>query len=213
LRTKKEIKINHQTLTLGIAGAHRTGKTTLATVIAEATHLSLVKTNTTAVFQQYGLSPSTVLNFNTRLWIQHQIIEAAVSLWQMANQGWVTDRTPIDFMAYTVADIQGQTEVDWNELERYINRCFTVTNQLFTHLVLVPPAIPLKYEEGKATLNRAYIEHLNTLMLGLCQDERLHRPVVILRRETVNLEARMKEILKAVDLTAPDLTVSDLTTF
>jgi len=182
---------------LGLAGSHRTGKTSLAQALSQQLQLPLIKTNTSAIFKQYGLNPATSMNITTRLWIQNKIIQAAIENWQTNSPGFVTDRTPLDFMAYTLAEIQGSTDVEFQELEAYLQYCFEVTQQFFTQLVIIPPAIPLVYEEGKAALNRAYMEHLNIIIQGLCYDERLTCPFVILPRKITNLPERVQEILKA----------------
>ena len=166
---------------LGFIGAHRSGKTTLAEAIALRTSCSLVKTQVSDV-----------------LWIQQQIIQTTRQSWQLAH--FVTDRTPIDFMAYTLADIQGETIVDIPALETYLTTCFEVTNQIFTHLILVQPGIPLVYAPGKAALNKAYIEHLNTVMLGLCHDPRLHCPIWTLKRQLIHLEDRIQAVLQITRL-------------
>ena len=183
---------------LGFIGAHRSGKTTLAEAIALRTSCSLVKTQVSDVFKQAQLQPQQALDFATRLWIQQQIIQTTRQSWQLAH--FVTDRTPIDFMAYTLADIQGETIVDIPALETYLTTCFEVTNQIFTHLILVQPGIPLVYAPGKAALNKAYIEHLNTVMLGLCHDPRLHCPIWTLKRQLIHLEDRIQAVLQITRL-------------
>ena len=104
--------------------------------------IPFVQTSTSAVFQQYGLHPAQPLKFKTRLWIQHRVIEAATSSWQTETGAFVTDRTPIDFMAYTLADIQGVTVVEFAQLEAYLAQCFDVTDQFFTQLVVLQPRFP-----------------------------------------------------------------------
>jgi hypothetical protein len=101
-------------------------------------------------------------------------------------------------MAYTLADIQGGTVVDIVELEKYLDHCFAVTNGFFSDLVVIQPAIPLVHEEGKAALNRSYMEHLNMLVTGLCCDERLHCRFTLLSRGIVDLDARVGQVLKLI---------------
>jgi predicted ATPase len=180
---------------IGISGSHRTGKTTLAKKISTDRGIPFVQTSTSHVFKQHGLHPAAPMDFKTRLWIQHHVIESAITVWQAETGSFVTDRTPIDFMAYTLADIQGNTQVDFAQLETYLARCFEVTHQFFTTIAVLQPAIPLVYEEGKAALNQAYIEHLNTLVIGLCHDERLKCPSIVVKREVVSLEDRIRAVL------------------
>jgi predicted ATPase len=181
---------------IGLCGSHRTGKTTLARKLATHHDIAFVESSVTAVFKQHffnhnPLKPDAKMDFEARLWIQQRILEAAEQLWQHAPLAFVTDRTPLDFMAYTLCDIQGATQVHFEELAEYLDRCFAVTNQFFTRIVVVQPGIPLIYAEGKAALNQAYIEHLNTVILGLCHDERLHCPVTVIKRNILDIEQRV----------------------
>jgi len=97
-------------------------------------------------------------------------------------------------MAYTLGDIQGKTDVEFENLENYLNQCFELTNDIFQHLFILQPAIPLVYETGKAALNKAYIEHLNSIILGLCHDECLKIPVTIIPRQVLDLQQRIDYI-------------------
>jgi len=183
---------------IGLCGSHRTGKTTLAREIAGRTGMEFLQTTTSEVFARHGLDPSSAMDFHTRLWIQHKVVETAEAVWQGACGPFISDRTPIDMMAYTLADIQGGTLVDFAELEKYLDHCFAVTNSFFSDLVVIQPAIPLVHEEGKAALNRSYMEHLNMLVTGLCCDERLHCRFTLLSRGIVDLDARVGEVLKLI---------------
>jgi hypothetical protein len=182
------------TIKIGLAGSHRTGKTTLALAIAQEKNIAFVKTDTSAVFKQQGLHPAAPMDFNTRLWIQNHIIEAAVQIWQSEPKDFITDRTPLDFMAYTLADIQGATEVDFAELTGYLTRCIDATNRFFNLLVVLQPAIPLVYEPGKAALNPAYMEHLNVIIQGLCHHDDLICPSIIIKKDIIRIEERIAAI-------------------
>lgn len=186
-------------MNLGLCGGHRTGKTTLASAIAQQKNIPFVKTDTSAVFRKFGLDPAESMDFRTRIEIQHRILEAAIAVWERESS-FVSDRTPIDMMAYTIGDIQGKTEVDFSKLEDYLNLCFKATNKFFAKLVIVQPGIPLVYEVGKAALNLAYIEHINILVLGLCgglcADRRLKSTVMCLDRQITNHEERIRTILE-----------------
>lgn len=181
---------------IGLCGSHRTGKTTLAKEIAEKTGLEFIETSTSEVFSRNGLHPSEPMDFATRIWIQNKVVSVAEKVWSDAQERFITDRTPIDMMAYTLADIDGTSSVDFPALEEYLEHCFRVTDSLFSHLFILQPAIPLIHEEGKAALNRAYMEHLNILMQGLCCDERLHCPVTVVPRDIIPLDDRVKTIVE-----------------
>ena len=181
----------------GLCGAHRTGKTTLAQHFADRHGLPFVRTSTSRVFAEQGLDPAQVLNFEQRLWIQEKVLSAAEQDWRKATR-FVTDRTPIDFMAYTLADIQGHTDVDHAALEHYMTRCFAACAGFFAHLVVVQPGIPLVAEAGKAALTPAYIAHLHSLVLGLCHDSRQTCRVSVLPRSVLDLETRLNSLARLI---------------
>ena len=175
---------------IGLCGSHRTGKTTLAQVISEQYDVPFVVTTTSEVFVENGLKPSSPMDFETRLWIQDKIITAAEKVWSGCDGPFITDRTPLDMLAYTLGDIQGVVMVEFAPLQRYIDRCIESTNRFFDNLCVVQPGIKLVSAPGKAALNLAYIEHLNTLVLGLCADERVTVPFHLLPRQVTDLQKR-----------------------
>lgn len=190
-------------MNIGLCGGHRTGKTTLAEAISERTGMTFVRTGTSEVFRQHGIDPSKPLDFQKRLWIQNKILDAAKELWRAEQKRFITDRTPLDMAAYTLADVRGETEADFFELNRYLNRCFDETNRFFKILVLVQPGIPLMHEEGKAALNEGYLEHLNYLILGLCNDARIESKFIFVQRKVTTLEDRIGLILNEIEITKP----------
>ncbi|OIP78788.1 MAG: AAA family ATPase [Oscillatoriales cyanobacterium CG2_30_44_21] len=179
---------------LGLCGAHRTGKTTLAIALSSQLNIPFVRTTTSQVFAQLGLDPAETMDFKTRLFVQNHVLDAAGQVWQGAASPFISDRTPIDMIAYTLGDIQGKTEVDFDLLSQYIDRCFASTNQFFQSLAIIQPGIPLVYEEGKAALNAAYIEHINILVMGLCGDRRLQASVFCNPREAIALDERVRNV-------------------
>lgn len=174
---------------VGLCGSHRTGKTTTATKLAHDNDIPFVETTTSAVFARHDLQPSSPMDFSTRLWIQDKVLAAAEEIWGQ-HRHFITDRTPLDMLAYTLADIQGRTQVDFAALEGYVQRCFAATNHYFASLCVVQPGIPLMAAPGKAALNEAYIEHLNTLVLGLCLDERQQVPFSVMPRKCIAISSR-----------------------
>jgi hypothetical protein len=181
---------------LGLCGAHRTGKTTLAIALSSHLNIPFVRTTTSQVFAQLGLDPAEPMDFQTRLFVQNHVLDAAEQVWQNSATPFVSDRTPIDMIAYTLGDIQGKTEVDFDLLSQYIDRCFASTNQFFQNLAIIQPGIPLVYEEGKAALNAAYIEHINILVIGLCNDSRLKTNVFCNARDAIAIDLRINNILR-----------------
>lgn len=185
-------------MNVGFCGAHRTGKTTLAMEIARLTGKQFVRTRVSEIFAEHGLHAAQEMDFATRLGIQYRILEGCELDWLNAKTDFVTDRTPVDFLAYTLGDVQGKTEVNQSQFDLYLERCFELTNTFFSALVVVQPGIPLEVAEGKAALNKAYIEHINSLVIGLCHDQRVRSRIITLNREVIDLDERINQISTAL---------------
>lgn len=185
---------------IGLAGAHRTGKTTLARAFANETAVQFVETRTSAVFEEMGLDPKKDYPFDVRLDIQNKILKSAESLYKKANTNFITDRTPLDMLAYTMADVQrdNMTESDVREFEKYMERCYEVTNKYFASIIVVYPGIPMVDEPGKAPANTAYVEHIAMLVMGLAVDERLKAGRHYISRSNLNLDDRIRSIKTAM---------------
>jgi len=179
---------------IGISGAHRVGKSTLAKAYAESAKIDYVPTTAVGVFKRLGLDPAAPMDFGTRLMVQREILKEFDGIYaQYAGKVAVTDRTPLDLMAYTLAECVGDavSEEEQVKLATYMQDCFDVFNKRFFLLMIIQPGIELVAEEGKAALNKAYIEHLNAIILGLSVDERLRVPHFYLPRRMLDLDDRI----------------------
>lgn len=184
----------------GLSGAHRSGKSTLAEAVSKETDLPLVLTSSSGVFKKHKVDPSKPMDFKKRLEIQNEILDNAISVWQAESGPFITDRTPVDMLAYTLMDIKMDTEVNIGELERYAERCYSALSVYFCGIFIVQPGIPLVYEEGKAALNPAYIEALNMMILGVSANQRLGCTRMFIRRENTDLSERVNIVCEAIKL-------------
>jgi hypothetical protein len=185
---------------IGLSGAQRTGKSTLARAYAEEHGVKFVATGASATFARLGLDPKKDYDFATRLRIQREILADCDRLYEKSGTRFITDRTPIDFLGYTLADVtrenvRGATD---RELRRYVDDCYACANKHFTVLILVQPGIALVEEVGKAPANVPYMEHLNALMLGLMAEDRLSADHYKIPRRAIELEIRITAVEEAV---------------
>jgi hypothetical protein len=185
---------------IGLAGSQRTGKSTLAKAYAEESGVKFIATGASATFARLGLDPKKDYDFATRLRTQREILADCDRLYDSAGVRFITDRTPIDFLGYTLADVtrenvRGKLEV---ELQRYVDDCYACANKHFTVLILVQPGIALVEAEGKAPASPSYMAHVNALMLGLMADEALQADHYKIPRRAIELEIRISAVEEAV---------------
>lgn len=181
-------------------GAHRTGKSTLAKLYAEKHGIPFIETPVSAIFKALGYDPAGTFNFSTRLTIQEAILDRLDRIYgEVGPTEAITDRTPVDMLGYTIAEAIGNTvqPADQERFAKYVERCIEVTNKRFSVLVLVQPGVPIVDAEGKAAPNAAYIEHLNSLMLGLSVDQRIKVAHFYISRYTTNLQERLAALESA----------------
>lgn len=161
---------------VGLTGSHRVGKSTLARMYAEKHKLDFLETSASAIFREMGFDPAITYDFDTRLTIQEEILRQFDKQYasHSGSNAAITDRTPLDMLAYTLGDVSGETLNEANEVRlcNYVQDCFTSLNKWFSVLLVVQPGIALIPADGKASLSVGYIEHLNSIILGLCVDEK-----------------------------------------
>ena len=191
-----------KTFAIGLTGAHRTGKTTLAREFAKNTGVPFVETNASEIFAKMGMDPSSEYPIAQRLDVQERILAEFADKWKSAianGNGFITDRTPLDMIAYTLANIGSGEELSpslENRLENYIQSCFDIVNYTFDFVVVVLPGIKAVHEEGKARASYACIEHIATLIMGLVVSEKIIIPNFYIPRGETDLDGRI-EILRS----------------
>lgn len=189
-------------MTVALVGAHRTGKTTLARAFADKRGIPFVETSVSAIWRELGYDPAVTYDFETRLTVQEEILRRVDAIYaKHTGLEFITDRSPLDMAAYTLADAIGDRvpEHCQERLAKYVNDCFEVTNRRFGLVLLIQPGIRLVYEDGKAAVNAGYIEHLNSLILGLTVDERLTCGHFYVPRPVLELDRRIAALENCVD--------------
>ncbi len=188
---------------IGLCGAHRVGKSSLAREYAKKFNIPFIETSVSAaVFSKLGLDPSVTYDFPTRLTVQEEILKHLDGLYSghIMAFGAITDRTPLDLLGYTLAEAIGHRVPPECQarLKKYVEDCFEMTNRRFGTVILVQPGIPLVHEERKAAMNEGYIEHLNSLILGLTVDERLDTAHYYIPRQLTDMSDRVEAVNNAV---------------
>lgn len=157
-------------LGVGLTGAHRTGKTTVAKQIVDKNPtIPMVQASVSEIAKRHGFNINAKNSLEERLAFQEIVLREFAAEYAKHNGLFITDRTPLDFAAYMLADVRGN-EVDPKLdglVADYVERCIQVTLRHFALIVAIQPGIPYVDEPGKPTPSRCYQETISTIILGL----------------------------------------------
>lgn len=193
---------------LGLIGAHRVGKSSLATHLAAKFGFKFIPVSISKMQKKYGFDSSNQsYDFEIRMEIQEhllfefkRLLELHISIPRLARIHLtrdvkpepIFDRTPLDLIGYTLIHVSDQlTDQQSTWLLEYIDRCINLTNEYFTHVMLVQPGIPLVSDNTtSARASAGIIEHLNAVYLAYMVDPRVKSKTSILSREVLDMDER-----------------------
>lgn len=201
---------------IGICGAHRTGKTTLAKKWADSVKFQYVDAGVSDVLRANGFDPSKMqdLGVISLMRAQDVVKDHLIGLareYSSKTEFYVIDRTPIDACAYmkSIFNTKFFCGLDeWNEgsaeqfakwYKDYVKECMFETAKRFCMTVLVQPGIELISDKKSAPANDLLINHLNTLMLGdLSEILDVHNdlsPIIqVMDRNILDLDYRIEKM-------------------
>lgn len=191
---------------IGLIGAHRVGKSTLAGYIAAKYRFKFIPVSISKMQHKHGFDSSNQsYDFQTRMEIQeyllfefrdllytHSTIPQTANMTRDVKPEPIFDRTPLDLIGYTLIHVTDQlTDEQSAWLLDYIDQCIKLTNEYFTHIMLVQPGIPLVSDNTtSARASAGIIEHLNAVYLAYMVDPRVKSKTSILPREILDMDER-----------------------
>jgi len=186
---------------IGIAGSHRTGKSTLAKTFAETSGLYFLESKVSDTFSRLGYDPRQDYSFDDRLYVQYQILYDMERQYQDAPASFITDRTPIDVYAYLLADVQRSTlsAVQEDDVERFWKEACRITSTYLKLVMVIQPGIELIEAAGKAPAAPGYVEHINAIIIGLVMGRSyadLETNIILMKREITDLRERSNVALE-----------------
>ena len=155
-----------------LVGPHRVGKTTLAKEFAaENKNYQYFTLHVSDYFRKAGVDPSKHMDFETRLRVQFELLTLAGQHYREAisqtDKHLVCDRSPIDFMAYLLADVSMSSPDYLPALQTFEEEAIALHKEIFDCTVLIQPGIEYVHEEAKGSPSKSYIFMLNYLYKGL----------------------------------------------
>lgn len=198
---------------IGICGAHRTGKSTLAKKWAERNKFVYQDVNVSGALKEAGFDSSCIQTLPPDEFIQAQTVvldrieSVCKTLNHVPEEHFVLDRTPIDALGYFRSYFNG---ADWYLLQNrsreeqahfnniymsYVRRAYEDC-RYFMMMVLVQPGIQIVEEDGKALADPCFMNQLNCMMTGdlLAVDELfpdLAPTSYFIERAMIDLEERL----------------------
>lgn len=155
-------------MAFGFAGAHRTGKTTLAKRVAEELGWYYHDASVSKVMREAGINAVGDVPIAQRIEAQEFLLKRYLADLQFAPRPMVTDRTPLDMISYMLGEItmHNTDAATGDRVHKYTTDCITATLTHFDTIIMVRPLNVYKVEEGKPPLNRGYQDVVQLLAEG-----------------------------------------------
>lgn len=157
----------------GICGSHRSGKTTLAQMLADELGIEFHRTQTTETARKYGFDPVGPMTLRERIGMQILLLGEHIEMLESTPRPLIVDRTPIDFLAYTMCEFHMQshklTDPDvMQSAVEFAEACKAATTLYYDHLYYLEPLSFYTPDKTKATPepNPAFQQHFGYVMKG-----------------------------------------------
>lgn len=177
----------------GLAGASRTGKTTLARKLSEELGIPFLDSSTTVLARKAGFNMVANMSIEDRISAQELLLKGYMELVEEAGKLFVTDRTPFDMLAYTLAEVSMHScsaELG-QRISDYGKACIAAGENTFAMVLHVAPLPSYEEQSDKPPLNKAYQDHIHLLIGGALMDSSVPTMLV----EDGSVEERVRRVL------------------
>jgi hypothetical protein len=161
---------------IAFVGSHRVGKTTLAKKLSEVAEIPFIDLAVSENSVWNIFDPHANVTFAERIVLQKCILQDMEAKLKQVDKGksYITDRSPIDVIAYLLCNIDSTTSQLFDEeVNTFIVNCQSLALEYFNYFFVVQPGIVFEKEvkkDGKVYNSRAYQEALTNCVIG-----QLHR--------------------------------------
>ena len=182
---------------IGLCGAHRTGKSTVARELAKVMGYPTLLSDDYRVADALKINPVGEITLADRITYQEALLDAFMAAAREIGGPFISDRTPLDMAAYMMAAWDGKgTEEESSRVMAYIQRCTDMTAFHFSQVIYFPIDIPYVVAEGKPKPDLVYQRLIDVMILGLFMDTPVTVPT-LLEPGNNTVEGRVSYILYA----------------
>lgn len=175
--------------TIYLSGAHRTGKSYLATIAAHCLSIHFREAKLSEVYIQLNTSPQSVLNPTMYLPIQELMLVRMNS--SSINSAQIVDRSHVDLAAYAIYHLRNSPELHtW--LTDYVDRCLSSIDK--DAVIISVPISSLKIEDTAKSFTQDSAQEVQDILQGLYLHPLLKAKVVHIPVQTTKLYERVQVI-------------------
>ena len=175
--------------TIYLSGAHRTGKTHLATIAAHCLSINFREANLSEVYSQLNTTPQSVLVPTMYLPIQELMLVRMNS--NSINSAQIVDRSHVDLAAYAIYHLRNNPELNsW--LTDYVDRCLSSIDK--DAVIVSVPISSLNIEDASKSFTKDSAQAIQDILQGLYLHPLLKAKVVHIPVQTTKLYERVQII-------------------
>ncbi|QIG69152.1 P-loop NTPase domain-containing protein [Rhizobium phage RHph_N1_15] len=163
------------------SGTHRSGKTTAAKLLAEQLGIEFLDSSFD-VAKKFGYNPVGRMSLKDRMAMQILVLDDHIEKLNAAPRPLITDRCPLDYFAYTLAQfgMTSHEQADEQTLQAahaFAEKCLDVTKTYYDMVFIMDPLRVYEVDPTKATpvVNPAFQLHIHALIHGAVSQ--IHREI------------------------------------
>jgi hypothetical protein len=190
---------------IAIGGAHRTGKTTVGTMLARSYGIKFEKSEISKanVWNDIGDKSAGFMTFAERTVLQTQLmtyLENKFNGFDTPSGFWVSDRTPFDVLAYLMANIDYTcSDLFYQVFDDLQTLACRIAKKYLDFIVIIQPGIVIpgdddKEKTGKVYQSKIYKETLNAIIHSKTLELFPSEQVLVVPREILDAEERVTYI-------------------
>ena len=179
--------------TIYLSGAHRTGKSYLATIAAHCLSIRSREAKLSEVYSQLNTTPQSVLVPTMYLPIQELMLDRMNSSY--INSARIVDRSHVDLAAYAIHHLRNNPELNsW--LTDYVDRCLSSIDK--DAVIVSVPISSLNIEDASKSFTKESAQAIQDILQGLYMHPSLKAKVVHIPVQTTKIYERVQIIADIV---------------